>query len=597
MILASSQSRNLAPLLAVGATVVVSFQLHLAVRGAESEPGAEAAIDLPQAEAQLADKFERLEVLAERLAELSRSTQPRRASLLSDLVARSRERDLPGRFQEVVRSLQQESYSSALSGQAELNGELEKLLELLLQEDRDRQLESQRKRLRRYLQDVNRLIRLERGVKARTEGGDEMPQLADDQHRITGEAAKLGRQIDEEEGVTEAKARRKAESEAKKNKEAHGGKQKDARDNSQGDDQRGEKSSEDGAEGSKSSGKSQKSSPGGDNQKRERPTPESQGSEGPPSSDKNAPAEQPNSGGEPGQQGQQGQSGQSSSDQGQAGDEQEQSSPMERTADRLQAAQQRMEEVRRQLKEAERRGATEQQQRAIEELEQARAELERILRQLREEELERTLVLLEARFRKMLDMQIEVYDETKRLDTAAAKAPQHEMELAGSRLSRREMLIVRECDRALVLLREDGTSVAFPESVEQAREDMEQISTRLADVRFEMITQGLEEDVISALEEMLAALQQAIKELRQQRSQQQQAGGAPGEQPLVDQLAELRMIRALQVRVNRRTQQYGALITGEQASEPDLMEALGGLSIRQQKILQATKDLNSKANQ
>jgi hypothetical protein len=197
----------------------------------------------------------------------------------------------------------------------------------------------------------------------------------------------------------------------------------------------------------------------------------------------------------------------------------------------------------------------------------------------------------------MLDDQIEVYEETKRIDAAAAKTAPHELEIAGGRLSRQEALIVREADRALVLLREDGTSVAFPEAIEQARDDMQSIADRLRDAKFEMITQGLEEDVIAALEETLAALQQAIKDLRQQRAQQQQGGGAPGEQPLVDQLAELRMIRSLQVRVNQRTKRYGDMIEGEQALKRELLEALDELSLRQQKIYQATHDLDTKANQ
>jgi hypothetical protein len=201
------------------------------------------------------------------------------------------------------------------------------------------------------------------------------------------------------------------------------------------------------------------------------------------------------------------------------------------------------------------------------------------------------LVTLEARFRKMLDEQVEVYDQTKRLDDSASKAPAHELEIAGGRLARKEGLIVREADRALVLLREDGTSVAFPEAVEQARDDMQSIAQRLRETKVDLITQALEEDVIAALEETLAALQQALKELREQHGKPQQGGGAPGEKPLVDQLAELRMIRALQVRVNRRTQQYGAMIEGEQALESELLKALRELAVRQQKIFQATRDV------
>jgi len=56
------------------------------------------------------------------------------------------------------------------------------------------------------------------------------------------------------------------------------------------------------------------------------------------------------------------------------------------------------------------------------------------------------------------------------------------------------------------------------------------------------------------------------------------------------------MIRSLQVRVNKRTQQYGAMIEGEQAEETDLLEALEELALRQQKIFQATRELNTKEN-
>jgi hypothetical protein len=271
---------------------------------------------------------------------------------------------------------------------------------------------------------------------------------------------------------------------------------------------------------------------------------------------------------------------------------------MQRAAERLRAAQERMQEAERRLAEAERQGAVEEQAQAVEELEQAKAELERILRQLREEEMERMLVLLEARFRAMLDGQVEVYEETKRLDASQASAPAHEMEIAAGRLNRRELLIVREADRALVLLREDGTSIAFPEAVEQARDDMQQIAERLSDVKLDLLTQTMEKDVIAALEEIVGTIQAQLDQLREQRSQQQAGGGGqPGEQPLVDQLAELRMIRALQMRVNRRTQQYGALIEGEQALEDELLEMLDELSLRQAKILEATHDLEMGTNQ
>src|SRR5690606_28590902 len=108
------------------------------------------------------------------------------------LITQSRDRDVAGQFQKVIDALEQESFSSAIDGQATLETELNKLLELLLQEDRDRQIDSERKRIGRYLQEVNRLIRMQRGVKARTDGGDEAKELADDQKQVGDKTKELG---------------------------------------------------------------------------------------------------------------------------------------------------------------------------------------------------------------------------------------------------------------------------------------------------------------------------------------------------------------------------------------------------------------------
>jgi len=607
---------TIAMLIAIGGAGLGTLPQVLA-QEATTEPPAPAAPEeagaeesLAEIEARLAERYARLETLVERLAELSRSTQPRRATLLRQLITQSRDRDVAGQFQKVIDALEQESFSSAIDGQATLETELNKLLELLLQEDRDRQIDSERKRIGRYLQEVNRLIRMQRGVKARTDGGDEAKELADDQKQVGDKTKELGDEVEEAEQTAAEKAA--SESPDAENENANGkpsdGEPKEGAEAKEGEAKDGEaKPSESGEpkeseeskpqEGEQKPGDSEKKEPSESGESKPGDSPAEQGkpsdgkpSEGQPSESEPSPGSPSESSGQPGEQSPSGESPQSA--------EPPPDNPMQRAAQKLRQAQQRMEEAQKKLEESKRDGAVEEQAKAVEELEQAKAELERILRQLREEELERMLVMLEARFRKMLDEQVEVYDETKKLDAAAEKAPEHELEIASGRLARKETLIVREADRALLLLREDGTSTAFPEAIEQARDDMQSIAERLRETRVDLITQGLEEDVIAALEETLAALQQALKDLREQKGQPQpgQGQGQPGEKPLVDQLAELRMIRSLQVRVNKRTQQYGAMIEGEQAEETDLLEALEELALRQQKIFQATRELNTKEN-
>jgi hypothetical protein len=264
----------------------------------------------------------------------------------------------------------------------------------------------------------------------------------------------------------------------------------------------------------------------------------------------------------------------------------------------LDTARQRMKEAEQKLRDARRDGAAEKQEEAIRELEHAKAELEKILRQLREEEISRMLTQLEARFRKMLEIQQTVYEGTLRLDKVPPAERTHNHESEAGRLSNQELQIVVEADKTLLLLREDGTAAALPEAVEQMRADVQQVVQRLAKVKTDAITQSIEQDVISALEEIIDALKKAQKKSRNRnRPSRMSSDSNPSDEPLVEMLAELKMIRALQIRVNRRTERYAKLIEGEQANHPELIEALQRLAEREKQIHRVTRDLQSGKNQ
>ncbi len=505
---------------------------------AQSADGPEAGPDLAGKQARLAEQYERLEVLAGRLSEVSRSTQPRRARLLRDLIAAGREEDLPGLYDKVLASLERGKLGPASSRQAKLTAELEKLLNMLLEEDRGRQIDSERKRIAKYLAELNRIIRMQRGIFGATEGGAECEELSKEQSDAAAEAGKLGQDIDKDDAERGAKS-----SEGASGKE--------------GKPENGEQSNSQPSQGQPSEGQPGQGAPS------DSPPQQSPGGS-PPGSQEQSEAEQP---------------------------------PTQKANQQLQAARRRMQQAAEELEEGQRTGALDQQREALKKLAEAKKELERILRQLREEEMERMLLMLEARFRKMLEDQIAVYKRTQVLEEGLETVPTHEMEISASRLARKQAGIARDAERALLLLREDGTSVAFPEAIELAKEDMEEVAGRLQRVLVGPITQGIEEDIIESLEEAVAALRQALKELDEKKGQPQQGGGGGDqEQELVNQLAELRMIRGLQMRVNRRTERYARLIEGEATDKAELLDALQRLAVRQERIFEATRDLHTGAN-
>ena len=213
------------------------------------------------------------------------------------------------------------------------------------------------------------------------------------------------------------------------------------------------------------------------------------------------------------------------------------------------------------------------------------------------------LALLEGRFKRMLQMQLRVYEGTQRLGKIDKSKRTRAVDIESNKLSFQEKKIVLEADRTLNLLLEEGSSVAFPEVVEQMRDDMEQVGERLAKTRVDQVTQGLEEDIIETLKELIEALQKAQQDQENKKNQQRPPSNSqPQDQPLVDILAELKMIRSLQLRVNRRTKRYSRMLTEPdkplaQAEDADLQNALHRLAERESKIQRITRDIVLGKNQ
>ncbi|HAY82746.1 MAG TPA: hypothetical protein DCY79_23300, partial [Planctomycetaceae bacterium] len=219
-----------------------------------------------------------------------------------------------------------------------------------------------------------------------------------------------------------------------------------------------------------------------------------------------------------------GQSGEGQSGEGSEGGQQQQQQQQEGVParKRIQAAEEKMKEAKQKLEEAKRKESVKAQREAEEELKQAIAELEEILRQLREEEIERMLAQLAGRFRKMKEMQLKVYEDTLRLAKVPSDKRGDDYPIRANKLSVAEQKIVLEADRALTLLLEEGSSVAFPETVQQMRDDMEDVAIRLRDTKVGRLTQGLEEEIIQTLDELIAALEKAQQDMEEQQQQQQQ---------------------------------------------------------------------------
>ncbi|HVX63843.1 MAG TPA: hypothetical protein VHC19_24690 [Pirellulales bacterium] len=589
------------------------------------EPAAKAAADdeLALSEEQIRAKYQDFERVLLRMSELTAASDPKRAALLRKAVGESKDKLIALQFERLVDALKKDRLANAVTQQTTLEEDLAGLLELLLTEQRGQQLKSERERVKAQIRELKELINKQQQLQGQTAGQGDTKRLGEGQDKLAKQTGKLAGEMkqaandakpgqpgenQEQEAEGDGPGKQEEQGEGKKSKQGSpaGEKEGDEKSPEEGkkpspadaDDKDADKKDGDdkeaGKEGKAQNGKNEKGGAEKSGKSSQDDQPRGGDSPSPGGKEKQEQDGQPGENQEQKSPPGQGQSQGEGQQQPQSQQNQPEPSAQESAQQRVQAARQRMDQAKKKLENAERKGAMEEQEQAVRELELAKAKLEEILRQLREEELRRTLALLEARFRKMLEMQIEVHDGTKLLADQAAGERDRNDEIEAGRLSRKEGLIVVEVDAALVLLKEEGSSVAFPEAVGQMREDMEQVVQRLSQAKADEITVAIEEEIIAALEEMIAALQKAQKDQEEkQQQQQQQQQGESQEPPLVDALAELKMIRSLQMRVNNRTARYAKMVEGEegQADKAELIEALQKLSERETRIFKTTRDI------
>jgi len=515
---------------------------------AEAVEAAEPTIPLNTKQRALEARYKQFEDTLRHMAKYMQKTDPAKADLLLRAIKSAQEEQLGGRMQTIVQLLEGGELGDAVERQGELVGSLKALLKLLQSEDRMSDLEREKARIKDLLKDLGKLINKQKTNRAQNERGEDAKRVADAQAKIAEATKRFENKIDAQD--------------AQKNGEGKPGEGKPG-------------------EGKPGEGKPGEGKPG-----------EGKPGEGKPGEGK--PGEGKPGEGKPGE----GKPGEGKPGEGKPG-ENKPADDSKKTAGRneIEEARRAMERAIQELKKLRGEEASKEQSEAIAKLEEAKEKLEEILRQLREEERELLLAALEARFQKMLAMQLLVYNGTLSL----AKTPQAEWgarhEDRSHTLALQEADIALEATKALELLKAEGSSVAFPEAVEQLREDILIVSRRLDDNKAREITQSIEKDIIEALSEMIEALQKEMEKAKEKDPMEgKPKEGKPQDPALVDKLAELKMLRSLQLRINRRTKRLGRLIEGEQATKEEVVDQLQGLAKRQARIQDAAYDLASGKN-
>ena len=143
-------------------------------------------------------------------------------------------------------------------------------------------------------------------------------------------------------------------------------------------------------------------------------------------------------------------------------------------------------------------------------------------------------------------------------------------------------------------MREDGTSVSILVAVEDIETDLGSIAERLQMTKTGSLTQTMQTDVIEALKELIEATQKEMQEMKSEERQQQQQQSQQKKPPLVELMAEIRMLRSLQLRVNNRTRRIHSLLQEDDSETAALQEQLAELARRQDRLRESAIELAGK---
>ena len=275
------------------------------------------------------------------------------------------------------------------------------------------------------------------------------------------------------------------------------------------------------------------------------------------------------------------------------GDEQQDSGKQQTPGqEQMEAAGESMKQAAGKLDEGNTDQAQQDQKKAQEKMEEAIEEIEERLDQLREETREEKLARLEGRFREMYDRQKVASAMTIDLDDKKVSlGPLNRRDqLLVLRVATDELDISEVGQQAYDLLLEDGTSVVFPEALQDLRTDLDRVAAMLYEEETNRLTQLLQKEIEAGILDLLDSLAEAKKESEGGGGG---GGGGGGKQPLLKKSAELKILRMQQQRLNRRTRRVEQLRGGD-VPEETLDREVDQAADTQVKLLEMTERLMEK---
>ncbi|MES2791234.1 MAG: hypothetical protein V4719_16585, partial [Planctomycetota bacterium] len=128
---------------------------------------AQDALGLSESQDVINVRYRRFEKTMSDMVQILKKTEPERAAILDRALDRSREAGVGAAMQKLVQILHDNNeLGDAIDRQGEVVTDLQALLDLLMSDDREKELAKEKARIEQYIKDLNKIIAGQKDVRA-----------------------------------------------------------------------------------------------------------------------------------------------------------------------------------------------------------------------------------------------------------------------------------------------------------------------------------------------------------------------------------------------------------------------------------------------
>ena len=159
---------------------------------------------LTQRQAGVTERYQRLEELLLRLADMEAAENPERSALLKRAARQSRDKFVLEKLRTATDSLRTEEFQKAVQNQESATEELSALLTLLMSEDRSQRIRDEKERYQKLIKDLKRNLNNQRSARARTENDADLEDVQQEQKSVTERSQELKDRLSQDNAANQA---------------------------------------------------------------------------------------------------------------------------------------------------------------------------------------------------------------------------------------------------------------------------------------------------------------------------------------------------------------------------------------------------------